>query len=151
MYLLSVLNQTIKQIMTTVQQKISPKECGEHDFQFVDFLGSFCTKCDIAFGVECLDPNCKDHYCSRHNLDCEVFTKQNYGDVADMMTNDTKFLHLGHDGVGANCEKDIQGLRRMLGFPNLKRVDYCGYYSRDYFYDIIKENCYNHIEFVPIL
>jgi len=135
----------------TEKAEISPEDCEEHDFQFYELMGTFCTKCHIPFGVECLHPDCKEHECEKHMLFYEAFSEENYGDVANQMTENTAFVHLGHDGVGCNCKADEEGLRRLLSFKNLKRLEYCDYYSHSYFYDIIEEDQYKHINFVGIL
>ena len=126
------------------------EECDEHNFEFVTCLGTFCTNCNIPFGEECLYPGCKIRDCGTHMLVYNAFEEKNYGDVANEMTTQIAFLHLGHDGVGCNNGPDIEGLEKLLSFKNIRRIEYCGYYSPDYFLDTIKEEKYKDIEFVPI-
>ena len=53
------------------EPKVDQHNC-EHEFEFVDFCGHFCKKCDIGYGVECLHPECKVHNCDKHNLGYEA-------------------------------------------------------------------------------
>lgn len=133
---------------------VSVKDCGAHEYEELtddgDYIGTYCKKCGIEMGIECFHPECRKtlQECDKHTVTGKVFSTENYGNIADKMTDDTYCIFLGHDGVGCNCEMDIEGLRRMLSFKGLRRVSYCGYYSPGYFYDIIEEAQYSHIEFV---
>jgi hypothetical protein len=142
--------QYMHQKLEVEKPKISREECGEHDFQFYDLVGTFCSKCDLPFGEECLDSGCRQIKCNKHMLFCKAFSKESYGDVANRIGHETAYIHLGHAGVGTNCKKDVDGLRKLLSSKNLKRLEFCGYYSDEYFYDIIDEDQYKHISFVPI-
>lgn len=122
-------------------------EC-EHNFEFVECFGTFCTKCDIGYGVECLHPECKVHHCSKHNLDYYALIEGvTFATVVDDMTDDIYVLHLGHDGV---TEGDTKDVHKVLSYPGLKIVEYCGYYISEDVEEIFESDNYSHIEFVPI-
>jgi hypothetical protein len=128
----------------------SAENCKDkHDFQFYEFMGTYCSECGIPFGSECLNPGCKQIDCDKHMLVYEAFSELSYGDVANtVLVTDTQYIHLAHDGVGCNSKKDPEGLRRLLNNSQIKRIEFCDYYSPKYFYEIINE--YKDILFVPI-
>jgi hypothetical protein len=124
-------------------------DCDNHEFEFIDLIGSFCTKCNLAYGVECLHPNCKVHYCKKHSLSYPSLNNENtFKNVVNDMTDDIYVLHLGHDGVIDGDEKDIH---KVLTYKGLKIVEYCGYYMDSDILNIFEDEKYSHITFVPIL
>lgn len=111
-------------------------------------LGTFCKYCDIGYGVECLHPNCKEHYCKKHHLSYPAVNNENtFATVAKDMTDDIYIVHLGHDGVINGEKTDVH---KVLSYSGLKIVEYCGYYMNGDIVDIFDDEKYNHIKFVPI-
>lgn len=118
-----------------------------HEFENIELLGTFCKNCHIAYGVECLKPDCRILNCEKHNLIYSTFEDAEFDQVEKDMNNDIYCLHLGHDGVICGNEVDV---RKVLSYSGLKIVEYCGYYMNDKIIDIFDENGYKHIKFVPI-
>ena len=122
-------------------------EC-DHDFEFIECFGTFCKKCQIGYGVECLYPKCKVHHCNKHSLSYETFSEHTFSAVDKNMTDDIYCLHLGHDGV---IDGKVEDIHRVLSYPGLKIVEYCGYYTDTSVIDIFDSDRYSHITFNPIL
>ena len=138
----------MRQIVGNIPDYDPAKNCEVHDFQFYPFTGTFCSKCNIEYGVECLKPGCKKHECKTHALSYDVFTQKTYADVLNDMTSETYAIHLAHDGVTSGEDNDI---RKVFDHPNLKIVEYCGYYTDGNVCRIIDEIADNgDIKFVPI-
>lgn len=122
----------------------------KHDFKFVECFGTFCSKCDIGYGVECLNPECKEHNCGKHNLMYDVFANERgitFDNVVQDMNDDIYLLSLGHDGV---IEGKVEDVRIVLSYKNLKIVQYCGYYMEECIEEIFESGKYPQIDFVPI-
>lgn len=138
---------TRKSIIITPPERTD--NCDEHDFVFYDLMGTYCSQCGIPFGSECLNPGCKQIDCDKHMLVYNSSGEVKYGNVADAVSGtDIQYIHLAHDGVGCYGKDDPEGLRRLLNNSQIKRIEYCGYYSPGYFYEISDE--YKDILFVPI-
>ena len=126
---------------------VDQNECN-HEFEFIDCVGAFCAKCQIPYGVECLHPKCKVHYCTVHTLCYAAVNNENtFETVAADMTNNIYVLHLGHDGVIYGKDSDV---RKVLSHSSLKMVEYCGYHTADNITNIFEEEDYKHITFTPI-
>jgi hypothetical protein len=82
----------------------------EHSFEFVPLCGTYCTKCHIPYGIECLHPDCKVHNCEIHMLKYDAFEEKDYGGVNADMTDDIYLLHLGHDGVLLRLPEQVGGV-----------------------------------------
>lgn len=126
--------------------KIDQHNC-IHEFEFIHCRGSFCKHCDIPFGVKCLHPECKMHDCETHNLIFDDCIEGKFKKVVKKMTKDIYFLCLGHDGIISGKDDDVH---KVLSFPGLKRVEFCGYYTDDNVLNIFKDKKYKHIEFIKI-
>ncbi len=123
-------------------------EC-DHDFEFIDCFGTFCKKCQIGYGVECLHPECKVHNCDKHSLSYPALDNENaFSTVDEDMTDDIYCLHLGHDGI---IDGKVEDIHRVLSHPGLKIVEYCGYYTDAKVTNIFDSDRYSHITFTPIL
>lgn len=119
----------------------------KHVFEFVDCMGTFCVKCRIGYGVECLHPDCKVHHCDVHKLVFPVFSEETFADVAEQMNDDIYIINLGHDGVKSGDDEDVH---TVLSYPGLKIVEYCGYYTDENVCEIFKDEKYEHITFREI-
>ena len=120
----------------------------EHNFEFIDCFGTFCTKCDLEYGIECLHPKCEIHKCGKHSLGYHSLIEGVTFTTVDIdMTDDIYVLHLGHDGV---TDGKSECVHKVLSYPGLKIVEYCGYYMSDDVVEIFENNNYSHIKFVPI-
>ena len=125
---------------------IDTTECESHEFEFISFCGSFCKTCGIGYGVECLHPECKVHYCKKHGLGYPSVNNSNtFATVVEDMNEDIYVLSLGHDGVINGKDEDIH---KVFSYPNLKIVEYCGYYTDENIGEIMDK--YSNINFVPI-
>ena len=128
-------------------------KCEDHDFQFVPTAGAFCSKCNIAYGVECLKPGCRTHYCKDHNLTYDLFCGERdenpltYANVLSDMRDNIYCIHLAHCGIAWGEDEDI---RKVFSFPNLRIVEYCDYTTDEKIYDIMDE-FKDKVTFVPIL
>lgn len=80
------IKELVKKIMETT---IDTENCEEHQYVFIDCMGTYCENCGIAFGEECLHPDCKVHDCKKHMLifkafapseSCPDYKGQLYGD-----------------------------------------------------------------------
>ncbi len=130
-----------------VPTNVDPTEC-DHEFEFVDCMGTFCAKCHIGYGIECLHPECKVHHCNKHSLSYPACNNDNtFSTVAEDMTNDIYVIHLGHDGV---ISGNIEDVHKVLSYEGLKIVEYCGYYTDNDVIGVFEDDKYNHITFTPI-
>ena len=120
----------------------------EHNYEFYPCIGHLCTKCHIAYGVECVKPGCGVNHCEKHVLSYPALCGRTFANVVDDMTDDIYLLNLAHDGVTKGTDEDV---RKVLAFPSLKVVEYCGYYIAENVWKIFEEEQYKHIEFVERL
>ena len=118
-----------------------------HDFQFIECFGFFCTKCDIGYGELCLHPECDVYRCTKHSLIYPAFSEGTFVTVNEYMNDEIYVLNLGHDGI---IDGPLEDVHKVLSYPGLKIVEFCGYYTSKDIVNIFDNERYNHITFTPI-
>ena len=77
-------------------EKANINSC-QHEFQFIDCLGTFCKHCSVSYGKFCVNPKCAESDCSVHMIEFPDLCEEalTFKNVSEKMTDDIYRLYLG--------------------------------------------------------